>query len=72
MLVGTVVTLLFAAPSALIVLAAEFWWNRPVIGFVATAVWLLITLAICVPLVNLAARAIGARRENLALTAQGR
>ena len=72
MLVGTVVTLLFAAPPALIVLAAEFWWKRPVIGFVATAVWLLITVAICVPLVNLAARAIGARRENLALTAQGR
>jgi hypothetical protein len=72
MLVGTIVTLVFAAPSALIVLAAEFWWKRPVIGFVAAGVWLLIAVTLCVPLVNLAARAIGARRENLALTAQGR
>ena len=65
-------TLLFAAPSALIILAAEFWWRRPSAGLGAVLVWLLVAGAIGIPAVNLASRAIGARRENLALNAQGR
>lgn len=72
MFAGTFVVLFLAAPAALIVLAAEFWWKQSALGLAAMGVWVLISAAIGVPLVNLASRAIGARRENLALTAQGR
>jgi ABC-type Co2+ transport system permease subunit len=34
--------------------------------------WLLVTLVIAVPLIGVASRAIGQRRENLALVAQGK
>jgi hypothetical protein len=72
MLVGTFLVLFVAAPAAVVVLVAEFWWKQPALGLAAMVVWLLISAMIGVPSVNLASRAIGARRENLALTAQGR
>jgi hypothetical protein len=72
MIAGTLCTALFAAPVAVIVVVSEF-----IIKDQLTAVWLMlaylaIAAGVAVPLVNLAARTIGARRENLALVAQGK
>ena len=61
MIAGTICTALFAAPAALIIMAAEFWFAND-----------LVTIAVAVPLINLSARTIGYRRENLAMVAQGR
>ncbi len=72
MIAGTVCTALFAAPAVLIVLAAEFWFARPFMAVPLMAAWLGVTIAIAVPLINLSARTIGYRRENLAMIAQGR
>jgi hypothetical protein len=72
MIVGTICTVLFAAPAAIIVLAAELHFRSEIVAVPLMAAWLVFTLAVAVPLINLAARAIGARRENLALVAQGR
>ena len=72
MFVGTFVVLIFAGPGALIALLASFGRINPAFALTLMAGWTLIALAICIPLVNLAARAIGMRRENLSLTAQGR
>ena len=72
MFVGTFVVLIFTAPAALIAFLSSFGRTSPAIGLALMIGWTLFTIAISIPLVNLAARAIGMRRENLALTAQGR
>lgn len=72
MLVGTLATVAFSAPTVAILAAAHFWFKSPMLALPLTAVWLLVAAAIGIPLVNVAARAIGSRRENLALVAQGR
>lgn len=72
MLAGTILVLLFAAPAALIVVAADVWLDRPAIAPLLMAGWLAAAALLAIPGVRLAARAIGARRENLALTAQAR
>ncbi len=71
-LAGTFLVLLLAAPAALIVAAAQFWFKQPALALVGVAAWLVFALCVSVPFVNLAARTITARKENLALTAQGR
>jgi hypothetical protein len=72
MIAGTLCTALFAAPAALIIMAAEFWFGNAFAAIPLMAAWLVVTIAIAVPLINLSARTIGYRRENLAMVAQGR
>ena len=72
MIAGTICTVLFAAPAGIIVLAAELHFRSEIVAVPLMAVWLAVALVVAVPLINLAARTIGARRENLALVAQGR
>jgi len=72
MIAGTLCTAVFAAPAAVIMFAAEFMLRNPTIAVPIMLIWLAIAAAISIPLVNLASRTIGARRENLALVAQGR
>ena len=71
-LAGTFLVLLFAAPAMLIVAVAQFWFKQPALALAGMAAWLVLSLAISIPLVNLASRAIPSRKENLALTAQGK
>lgn len=72
MIAGTLCTVLFASPPAIIILAAELHFRSEIVAVPLMAGWLAIALAAGIPLVNLSARTIGARRENLALVAQGR
>lgn len=72
MLAGAFVTLLLAAPTAAIILAAEFWFRREAMAVPLSLVWLAGAVLLGVPLINAASRTIGARRENLGLVAQGR
>jgi len=72
MLVGMVLTLAAAAPAGLILAADELWIHRPGAAFLFMLVWTFMAAAIAMPLVGLASRTIGARRENLALVAGGR
>ena len=72
MIVGTICTALFAMPAALVVIAAEFSFQSEIAAVPLMLAWLGITAAISIPLVNLASRTIGHRRENLAMVAQGR
>ena len=72
MIVGTLCTAAFAMPPAAVILAAEFHFANETMAVPLMLVWLVVCVAVCVPLVNLTSRAIGIRRENLALVAQGR
>jgi hypothetical protein len=72
MLAGTLLVLAAAAPPAFILIAAEHWLDRSVLALPLMLVWTLIVAAIAHPLVVLASRAIGQRRENIALVAQGK
>ncbi len=72
MIAGTILTALFALPAAAVVVISEF-----VVQDQLSAVWMMlvyfaIAAGVAIPLVNLSARTIGARRENLALVAQGK
>jgi hypothetical protein len=71
MLAGIVLVALCASPAALIVLLTQYWLGQPALAPMLMTGWLLITLVIAVPLVGVASRVIGLRRENLALVAQG-
>jgi hypothetical protein len=68
---GSFIVLALAVPPALI-LAIAVWAGRPSLVLLVMAAWTLVAAAIAWPLITLSARAIGARRENLALVAQGR
>ena len=73
MFVGTFLVLLVALPNALIILLVNVWWKQqPILALAGVTVWALVISAIAIPLVNLSSRAVGARRENLALVAQGK
>jgi hypothetical protein len=72
MFAGTFLVMLAAAPPAIIVVLGEYWWKQPAMALGAMFVWTAIVTAAAVPLVNLAARTIGARRENLSLIAQSK
>ena len=69
---GTILVLVLATPAAIIIAIARFWFHQPALALLGTSIWLAVAVAISIPLVNLASRAIPIRRENLALTAQGR
>jgi hypothetical protein len=53
-------------------LAATIAFGRPALIGPLMLVWLAVATAIAVPLVNLSARAVGLRRENLSLVSQER
>jgi uncharacterized membrane protein len=72
MIVGTLCTAAFAMPAVSAILAAEFYFRNETMAVPLMLVWLIVCVAVCVPLVNLTSRTIGMRRENLALVAQGR
>lgn len=72
MIVGTVCTALFALPAAGVILAAEFHFQNQMMAIPLMLGWLAVCMAISIPLVAVASRTIGMRRENLALVAQGR
>jgi hypothetical protein len=72
MLVGTVMVLAASTPVALVLAAAHAWPDRAWLALPATACWLAICVLIAWPLVGIASRTVGSRRENLALVATGR
>jgi hypothetical protein len=73
MFVGTFLVMLAALPNAIIIILTELWWKQqPIVALAGVSLWALVIAAIAIPLVNLSARSVGARRENLALVAQGK
>ena len=72
MIAGTFCTAIFSLPTIVILALAEFWLKSPAAGLLMAAVWLAVAAAIGLPLVRLTSRAVGSRRENLALVAQGK
>jgi hypothetical protein len=73
MFVGTFLVMLAALPNALIILIVDVWWKQqPILSLAGVTIWAIVISAIAIPLVNLSSRAVGARRENLALVAQGK
>lgn len=72
MIAGTFFTALFSLPTLAIIAAAEFWFKSPIASLPFMLVWTAASAAIGIPLVNVASRSIGARRENLGLVAQGK
>jgi len=71
-IVSTFLVIVLAAPAGLIILAAQFWWRRPVLALPAMLVWVGIAALVGLSALSLAARVVGPRRENLALVAQGK
>ena len=72
MFAGLFYTAAVAAPTAIIIAASYFWLKSSLAAAGLTAIWLAIACAVGIPLVNIASRAIGVRRENLAIVAQNR
>jgi len=72
MVAGTLCTALFVLPTIVSLAVAEFWFKSAIVAPLLVGIWLVIAAAIGIPLVNVASRSIGARRENLALVAQGK
>jgi hypothetical protein len=72
MAVGTVLVLLGAGPPAAILLVVHRTMERPLLGLALMAAWTALAVAIAVPFLRIAARAIAPRRENLALVAGSR
>ncbi|HEY7474142.1 MAG TPA: hypothetical protein VH679_03970 [Vicinamibacterales bacterium] len=72
MFVGMIFVLFCALPAASIIVAAQFWLETPIVAPILMVGWLLVAALIAWPFIGVAARAIGLRRENLALVAQGK
>lgn len=72
MIAGTLATMVLAVPTVLILAASEFLLKSPLSAPILAAVWSAIAATIGIPLITVASRTIGARRENLALVAQGK
>lgn len=72
MAAGTLLVLLLAAPAGAIVLVVHHFLGRPVLGLLLMGAWTVLAIALAIPLLSLAARAVGPRRENLGLVAGGR
>ena len=68
MLAGTLVIMTLAIPPALILKLVD----PPGLALASMAVWVIVAAAIGIPALRIPARALDARRENLALVAQGR
>lgn len=72
MLLGTLLVMVASVPPALIIGVVAHQLARPGLALLLTVLWTLVVLAIALPLLGLAARAVAPRRENLALVAQGK
>ena len=72
MIAGTLCTAVFSLPIIVILAVAEFWLKSPPAAVLMSVFWLAVAAGISLPLVRLASRSVGARRENLALVAQGK
>ena len=72
MFAGIFYTAAVAAPTAIIIAVSYFWLKSSLAAAGLAALWLVVACAIGIPLVNLASRTIGVRRENLAIVAQNR
>jgi hypothetical protein len=72
MIAGTLCTALFAMPGAVILFVSEYLIRNPLAAVPLMLAWFLLASAVAIPCINLAAHTIGARRENLALVAQGK
>jgi len=72
MIAGTAGAALVSLPTVGILAAAEFLLKSPLAAVLLALVWALVAIAIAMPLITLASRAIGSRRENMALVAQGK
>jgi len=72
MVVGTLCTVLFVFPTIVSLALAEFWFKSPAMAPLLAGLWALIAAGIGLPMVNVASRSITARRENLAMVAQGK
>ena len=72
MAAGTLLVLLAAGPPAAILLVVHRGLERPLLGLALMVAWTGLAVALAIPLLRLAARAIGPRRENLALVAGSR
>jgi hypothetical protein len=70
MIAGTLLVLVFAAPAAIAIVASQFWLERPALAPVLVLAWTAVSAVVSIVGVRLAARAIGARRENLLLVAR--
>ena len=68
-LLGTLLVLFLSAPPGMILYLGS---ERPTLALGLIALWTLLAAAISLPLLGLAARTVAARRENIALVAQGR
>ncbi len=67
MLASLVLIMALIVPPVAIVVTANFWLLRPSLAPVLLIGWLGLALAVSWPLVDLASRSLGPRRENLAL-----
>jgi len=72
MFAGTVIVIALALPAAGVFLVNWLWIRQPGAVLLMMIAWFAVSIVIAVPFVGLASRAIGRRRENLALVAQGR
>jgi hypothetical protein len=72
MLAGTLVILLLSVPPGVILGLVHHRLDNPGLALALMAGWAVAAGAIGVPALRIPARAVGARRENLALVAQGR
>jgi hypothetical protein len=72
MFAGTFLVMLAALPNALIIILVNLWWKQPFYALAGVALWTLFIALIAIPLVNISAHSVRARRENLALVAQGK
>jgi len=72
MVVGTLCTALFVVPTIVALALAEFWFKSAAMAPLFAGLWMLVAAGIGLPLINVASRSITARRENLALVAQGK
>lgn len=71
-LFGMLVTGLVTAPPVILSVGALLLAKSPALAFGLVALWTVIAAALSIPLTRLAARTLAARRENIALVAQGR
>jgi hypothetical protein len=67
MLAGTILVPVLALPAAAILVASEFWLPRPALAVPLMLGWLALAAVVSIPLLGVASRTIGMRRENLAL-----
>jgi hypothetical protein len=72
MLAGMLTVPFLAGPPGLVLAVVGQRLDRPLIALLIVALWSLVAVLVARPLLRLSAQAVGARRENLALVAQGR